>query len=62
MKQFQQRQIREAMAHAQAGEQALHLMAGSFAYLRADTPGCFKNRRELAHLFDQNRERLSRSP
>lgn len=58
MKTFPRRQIREAMAHAAEGGQALHLMEGSFAYLRADTPSCFKGRREIAHLFDQEKTRL----
>jgi hypothetical protein len=58
MKLFPRRQIREAMAHAGAGGQALHVMGGSFAYLRPDTPSCFKGRSEIAHLFDQNRDRL----
>jgi hypothetical protein len=58
MRQFAQRQLHEALAHAQSGGQALHMMSGSFAYLRADTPNCFKGRREIAHLFDQDRERL----
>jgi hypothetical protein len=58
MKTFQQREIREAVLFAVSGEQALHLMDGGFAYLRSDTPNCFKGRDQLAHLFDQDRERL----
>jgi hypothetical protein len=61
MRQFAQRQLREALAYAQADGQALHIMSGSFAYLRADTPNCFKGRREIAHLFDLDRERLVRT-
>lgn len=61
MKTFEERQIREAYAHAQEGGQALHLMAGRYAYLREDTPSCFKGRRQIAHLFDQDRERLIRT-
>lgn len=57
---FAQRAIRDAYAHAAQGGQALHLMDGRFAYLRDDTPACFKGRRELAHLFDQDRVRLER--
>lgn len=33
-------------------------MSGRFAYMRRDTPRCFKGRHTIAHLFDQNRERL----
>lgn len=58
---FEQRQIREAYQFAADGNQALHLMDGRFAYLRDDTPICFKNRRQLAHLFDQNKDRLIRT-
>lgn len=61
MKIFEERQIREAYAHAQEGGQALHLMAGRYAYLRDDTPSCFKGRRQIAHLFDQDKERLTRT-
>ena len=55
---FQQRRLHEAFAFAAAGGQALHLIDGRFAYLRRDTPQVFKNRAQLAHLFDQNKERL----
>ncbi|MDD2765609.1 MAG: hypothetical protein PHE83_16730 [Opitutaceae bacterium] len=58
MKLFQQRELPAAYAEALAGGQALHLMAGSFAYLRPDTPSCFKGRRQIAHLLDQDRTRL----
>lgn len=58
MKVFQQNELLAAYAFAKEGGQALHLMAGSFAYLRKDTPACFKGRRQLAHLFDQDRKRL----
>jgi hypothetical protein len=33
-------------------------MSGSFAYLRSDTPSCFKGRATIAHLFDQDLTRL----
>jgi hypothetical protein len=33
-------------------------MPGSFAYGRADTPNCFKDRTQIGHLFDQSKERL----
>ena len=55
---FRQRQLPAAYAHAAQGGQALHLLAGSFAYLRRDTPRCFRGHRQIAHLFDQDKERL----
>jgi len=55
---FQQRELQAAFAHAAAGGQALHLMSGAFPSLRRDTPGCFKGRAQIAHLFDQDRARL----
>lgn len=58
MKIFQQRELQAAYANAAAAGQALHLMSGSFAYRRKDTPNCFKGRDQIAHLFDQDRERL----
>jgi hypothetical protein len=60
MKTYQRREIREAMAHAADGGQALHIMSGSMAYLRDDTPSCFKGRREIAHLFDQGQNAIDR--
>ena len=58
MKAFAQRELHAARTHALQGGQALHLMSGRFAYRRADTPGCFKGREQIAHLFDQDRARL----
>lgn len=58
MKTFQQMELLSAYDHAAAGGQALHLMAERFAHIRPDTPACFKGRGQIAHLFDQNRERL----
>lgn len=58
MKVFEQRQLGEARKYSVEGGQALHLMSGDFAYLRRDTPSCFKGKKVLAHLFDQDRERL----
>jgi hypothetical protein len=55
---FHQRQLREAVEHAAAGGQALHMMDGSVAYLQRRTPNCFKGRSEIAHLFDQDKTRL----
>lgn len=36
-------------------------MAGRYAYMRDDTPSCFKGRRQIAHLFDQDKARLVRT-
>lgn len=58
MKVFQEREVKEAIAHSVAGGQALHLMSGSYAYLRPDTPSCFKGREIIAHLFDRDVKRL----
>jgi hypothetical protein len=58
---FQLREIEAAYQFAADGGQALHLMPESFAHLRTDTPSCFKGRGEIAHLFDQNLERLTRT-
>jgi hypothetical protein len=55
---FQQRELRAAYDHSIAGGQALHLMDGSFAYQQSRTPSCFKGRKQIAHLFDMNLERL----
>lgn len=58
MKKFEQRELNAAAQHAADGGQALHMMHGSFAYGRKDTPSVFKGRKQIAHLFDQNLERL----
>lgn len=58
---FQLEQLQAAYEHAMQGGQALHLMPGSFAYLRKTTPNCFKGQAQLAHLFDQDKERLTRT-
>lgn len=55
---FRQREQREAIAHAARGGQALHVISGSFAYLRPDTPECAKGLEYVAHLFDQDTARL----
>jgi hypothetical protein len=59
LKTFAEREIRAAYEYAGIGGQALHLMSGRYAYLRADTPQCFKGRSQLAHLFDQDPVRLA---
>lgn len=56
--QFDERSLKAAIAHAAAGGQALHLMRGHFAYMRASTPKCFHGRNVIAHLFDQSLPRL----
>lgn len=60
MKRFEQRQLREAIAHAAAGGQALHVC--NTRQLGVDlmpgAPQCFKWSKQFAHLFDQNRDRL----
>lgn len=58
MKVFQQSELLKAYDHAAGGGQALHLMSGAFAYGQARTPACFKGRKQIAHLFDQDRKRL----
>lgn len=58
MKAFTLKELRLAYTEAASGGQALHLMPGSFAYGRRDTPSCFKGRDQIAHLFDQDRDRL----
>lgn len=58
MRSFRQNDLGRAYQHARDGGQALHLISGRFAYLRRDTPACFKGRTMLAHLFDQDVRRL----
>jgi hypothetical protein len=53
MKQFEEDQVREAKAHAVAGGQALHL----HTFNDMGHP-LFKRYSVIAHLFDQNKERL----
>lgn len=60
MKKFTKRELREALAYAAAGGQALHLHNVISNWSRA--PRCFRDairRKELiAHLFDQDTKRL----
>ena len=58
---FQQRELLLAYACSQSGRQALHLMDGSFALMQSRTPNCFKNRGQIAHLFDMDAVRLART-
>lgn len=57
MKIFQQRELREAIAYAAAGGQALHVCS-SAQFVTAAAPGCFKRSKQFAHLLDQNAVRL----
>ncbi len=57
MKLFQEREQREAIAFARAGGQALHLI-GTWATARPGCPRCFKTGTGIAHLFDQDLDRL----
>lgn len=55
MKQFDQREVREAIAHAKSGGQALHVFA---AINGMPAPNCFCKSPNWAHLFDQDEDRL----
>lgn len=55
MKQFPMKEIREALAHAQSGEQALHVHNLTMGHR------LFKKYREIAHLFDMDADRLKRT-
>jgi hypothetical protein len=61
MKHFIQREIREAIAYAKAGGQALH--THRIIVDRSKAPSCFKRDvdagRDIAHLFDQDVKRLT---
>ena len=56
MKYFPMRQLAAAVAHAEAGEQALHVH--NFTHVGH---AYFRRYREAAHLFDQDEERLRRT-
>lgn len=60
MKQFATRELREAIAYAAAGGQALHLHR--YIIDRSKAPSCFKaaitRGQDIAHLFDQDEARL----
>lgn len=60
MREFGQREIREAMDHAAAGGQALHVWdPGENPGDRwPKAPAVFKRNRPWAHLFDLDEERL----
>lgn len=58
MRLFECFQVQEAIAHALAGGQALHV----HSFVTDDAPACFRNAvargEDIAHLFDQDKERL----
>lgn len=61
MKLFAEKQVREAVAHAAAGGEALHVFSGRIAEAIARVrrvPACFRGHAEIGHLFDQDRPRL----
>ena len=60
MKRFEQRELRAAYAHAVTGGQALHVCDAK-AFVRDDSPNCFKQSPQFAHLFDQDHPRLVRT-
>ena len=57
MKLFSEREQREAIAFAMLGGQALHEV-GKWATARPGCPQVFKSGTGIAHLFDQNLDRL----
>lgn len=57
MRRFEHREIREAVAHAAEGGQALHVWDAT-NWPRARVPLPFRRTKMWAHLLDQNRERL----
>lgn len=60
MKRFEHREIREAIAYAEGGGQALHVWdPGPGGWPGA--PAVFQRNRPWAHLFDYDRERLIRT-
>lgn len=63
MKRFEHRQVREALAYAADGGQALHVWdPGPDAAARyPKAPAVFLRNRPWAHLFDQNPDRLYRT-
>lgn len=58
MKVFPQRELRAAYAYAASGGQALHIISGVFAHIVPGAPAVFKNRAEIAHLIDNDYDRL----
>lgn len=58
MKRFEQRDLKAAYAYAKTGGQALHVISGKFAYVIPGAPAVFKGQKEIAHLIDNDVERL----
>lgn len=61
MRRFEQRQIREALAHAAEGGQALHIWdpGPHAAQTYPNAPAVFLQNRPWAHLIDDDLERLT---
>lgn len=63
MKHFTEREVREALAYAETGGQALHTHQIIVNWEKA--PACFRREvqagRDIAHLFDQDALRLQRT-
>ena len=58
MKLFAEHQIHEALKHAAAGGQALHVFSPIWAGPRKPIPLPFKRTSVWAHLLDQDKQRL----
>ncbi len=61
MKRFETKQIKEAIAYAQAGGQALHVWEPHTWRHRKNVPAVFRRSDLWAHLFDNDRDRLLRT-
>ena len=57
MKRFGEHELKAALAEAKAGGQALHEV-GQWATVRPGCPAVFKRGTGIAHLFDQDVDRL----
>lgn len=57
MRRFEKREVREAIAYAEAGGQALHVWTPG-EDMRRRAPVVFRNSQEWAHLIDYDLERL----
>lgn len=60
MKYFEQRQIKEALAYAHAGGQAVHVCR-SAQFVTMKAPAVFRRSAQFAHLFDEDVERLMKT-
>jgi hypothetical protein len=54
---FAQRELKAAYAFAEAGGQALHVISGVYGHTPG-APAVFRNQAEIAHLIDNNLDRL----